>query len=235
MSVLSKNTLIRTASVFALGAALALPALTGAFANPASPDGTAKPERAAAWFERFDTNKDGVIDKSEIQAAREGIFERMDANKDGFIDADEAKSAHSHFQHGKRHGRMANPEERVKRAEAMFDRLDANKDGSISREEYKVHVDNVRERAEKAQERHENRQSKREGRKAEGKAGKGGLMRLDTNNDGRISKEEFLTGSAKWVERFDTNKDGQITRAEFDEASKKWREKREERRSKKAE
>lgn len=54
----------------------------------------------------------------------------------------------------------------------------------------------------------------------DGRDGRGGGMfsRLDTNNDGAITEDEFLSRSGGIVTRFDANKDGTVSKEEIEAA-----------------
>lgn len=54
-----------------------------------------------------DTNKDGVIDKTEFEARAFKRFERIDANNDDVVSAEERKAAHAHH---KKHRPQSKPE-----------------------------------------------------------------------------------------------------------------------------
>lgn len=81
-------------------------------------------DRAQRMLKRFDTNRDGVIDESELQAAdneragkrAERMLKRLDANGDGKISMEEAESRRDPAR--------------------MFERLDADGNGSITEEEF---------------------------------------------------------------------------------------------------
>lgn len=81
-------------------------------------------DKAQRMLKRFDTNRDGVLDEAELEAAgsertskrAERMLERVDANGDGKISMAEAES-------------MRDPAK-------MFERLDANNDGSLTEEEF---------------------------------------------------------------------------------------------------
>ena len=119
-------------------------------------------DRAAALFERLDTNHDGVVDRTEVQAFRNKIFDRIDANHDGYISSDEAEAARQRWrQRAEAAGRKLpestgestgtgawiakldkDGDQRVSRAEfaaaggdRLFQRFDRNHDGVISRDE----------------------------------------------------------------------------------------------------
>lgn len=74
---------------------------------------------------------------------------------------------------------------------------------------------------------------------AEGPKHKGKGMDLfamhDTNNDGVVTKAEFLAKAEEHFAKLDTDGDGQITKAEHDAKKAAWKEKREEHRAKKKE
>ena len=105
--------------------------------------------RYAERFDAMDANKDGYLDRSDMQARmaerRAAFFASADANKDGRLSRDEfaahrnAQSAtrqQAMQQRAKAAGRaMPTEAERAQRMAAAFDRIDANKDGSISQVE----------------------------------------------------------------------------------------------------
>ena len=102
---------------------------------------------------QLDTNKDGIIDRSEAAKAPKFAehFDKLDANKDGRITADERPQRGMRGDKGRRGDRMAqldaNKDGRFSREElAGKDRLlqnfaviDSNRDGSLSREEMQAH------------------------------------------------------------------------------------------------
>jgi Ca2+-binding EF-hand superfamily protein len=157
------------------------------------------------FLKSADLNKDGVIDQSEYQAARDNWFQDLDANKDGFISSDELKAAAAKLHAGmaKRHtdangtqqdtaaGTPPTDTGRTDRfVTRMMTRLDTDKDGKISKAEFD----------------------------ADGAAF---FKRLDKNADGKIASDEMPAGrmgggfGPHMFDRMDTNKDGQVTKAEF--------------------
>ncbi len=83
------------------------------------------------------------------------------------------------------------------RLAGKFDELDKNKDGKLAKEEMP---------------RHHGRGFGKNGHRQHG-----GMMNLDTDKDGRISRAESAAGQAKAAERFDkmdVNKDGYLDRAD---------------------
>lgn len=86
-----------------------------------------------------------------------------------------------------------------------FDTMDADKDGRLSRQEMP------------------GRKAGHGGYRGKAGGGHGGMMKLDTDGDGRISRAEAAAGSARMVERFDTmdfNKDGFVDRADHQQRAK---------------
>jgi Ca2+-binding EF-hand superfamily protein len=149
------KTTILTATLLALVPA-ALFAATNATPNNGAP---ARP----AWgdhglFNRFDTNKDGVVSKDEAQAAAtaqvDKVFAELDTNQDGQITQDEVKAAHdarraemeakfeAKFKQADTNGDGMLSKDEVQAGMPMlargFDRIDANKDGQLTLDEIKA-------------------------------------------------------------------------------------------------
>lgn len=162
-------------------------------------------------FDRMDTNKDGVITREEVKAARDAMFVAIDSNKDGVITRDEMKAYHQ----SQRDQAFAKAQQA--RANA-FAKMDKNNDGFITKDEW------VSLRA--------NQNPKAADRLA------AAFTRLDTDKDGKISKTEFearRAAPAKMPPKADKakmppkmqmgkmesmkpriGKDGKITKAEWD-------------------
>src|SRR6266542_2201394 len=107
---------------------------------PASPSSTPipadKPARANSGIMRYDTNKDGVVDRAEWKAGQEARFKRLDTNNDGKLTQDEL------FARTPAVGNSVLPSDRqVERQSAYFQRLDANKDGVVTLEEFMAQAD----------------------------------------------------------------------------------------------
>lgn len=93
-----------------------------------------------------------------------------------------------------------------------FDVLDKNKDGKIGKEEMPPRPERSHKGGDHAG---------RDGARGEG--GRDRLAKLDTNQDGRISRAEATAGDAKFAVRFDemdVNKDGFIDKADRELRSK---------------
>ena len=94
--------------------------------------GPARAERMQKWsnrlnkrFEADDKNRDGALDRAEVEARLNKAFDRRDKNRDGSLDADEVKAI------GARQGGKG-----AKALQARFKRADADRDGKISRQEF---------------------------------------------------------------------------------------------------
>jgi Ca2+-binding EF-hand superfamily protein len=167
------------------------------------------PPRLAKAFPRFDTNRDGKLDRKEVEAMMQqmrrflarrpggrpgverivnNIFQRMDTDKDGKISRKEAKNRIARF----------------------FNQIDTNKDGFIDRQELRRFVARM--------------VAQRRGGGNPARFNRGGpdFDALDLNADGRLTREELKnTPFAKVFDEIDTNKDGEIDRKEFEAYLKK--------------
>ena len=110
----------------------------------AAPDDTAappeKPARASSavprGLMRYDTNKDGVVDRAEWKAAQEARFKRLDANGDGKLTQDEL------FARTPAIGNSVLPTDRqAQRQSTYFQLLDADKDGVVTLAEFMAQAD----------------------------------------------------------------------------------------------
>ena len=142
---------------------------------------------------------DKSMTKAEFQAKGAAMFARMDANQDGKLNAAD-RAAHM----GQK-----------------FDMVDANHDGALSRDEFMakhqrglsgVGADGA------------GSDGKRRGGHHAGGGHDGMMLRMaDTNQDGAVSKDEFMTTHVKHFDLMDANHDGQLTKAERQAAREKMR------------
>jgi Ca2+-binding EF-hand superfamily protein len=73
---------------------------------------------------RYDTNKDGTVDRTEWNTGQQARFKELDKNGDGKISLQEFS-----------------PDGTNDRREAAFKRLDTDKDGSVSQAEFMAQAD----------------------------------------------------------------------------------------------
>ena len=119
--------MLKPVSLVAAAFLFTLPAL----AAPSDPDpGKAPPARERpsnpSGLMRYDTNKDGFVDRSEWAAGQEARFKLLDTNNDGKLTKDELFV-----------GNGVPPSDRQIRSQATyFGLLDADKDGIVSKAEF---------------------------------------------------------------------------------------------------
>ena len=169
----------------------------------------------------LDSNGDGVISASEIEAAPASL-RRLDRNGDGRLDANElrppAPPTVSDELTTTLMGFDADKDGRLTRAEVperfqgLFERADANKDGVLTAEEIRQSA------AQQDQSSPTTRGGGGEGR------GRGGfafpdpvMTALDTDHDNALSASE-IAGAAKALLTLDRNADGQLTADEMQPA-----------------
>jgi hypothetical protein len=144
---------------------------------------------SAAWLlERFDTNKDGQLDKQELEAAdrareeraqamKARARERFDANKNGVLDPEEKAAARQEFRghkghRGRGHGRM-------------LERFDANKNGTLDPEEKEAAKAEFQQRRDEF------------------------VKRFDTNGDGKLDDTERAAARKEFHGRGERGRDPQ--------------------------
>lgn len=170
--------------------AVALLAVTAGAAMaqaPAAPEAATKPRVA------LDTNKDGVIDRSEAATHPRlaGRFDTLDRNSDGRLQRDELPRM-KHGRHGGRGhhrggfggnpftGADADKDGRVSKAEAIaaatrrFERMDVNKDGFVDQVDRKAMAEQHRE---------------------------AWFKKVDADGDGKLSRAELDAAKARRGER----------------------------------
>ncbi len=112
-----------------------------ALAAPDDPPAPAeKPARASnsvpRGLMRYDTNKDGVVDRAEWKAAQEARFKRLDTNGDGKLTEDELFARTPAIGNS-----VLPPDRQVQRQSSYFQLLDADKDGVVTLAEFMAQAD----------------------------------------------------------------------------------------------
>ena len=115
---------------------IAAPVLAAPSDPPVTAPTTDRPSRANSGIMRYDTNKDGAVDRAEWKAGQEARFKRLDANNDGKLTQDEL------FARTPAVGNSVLPSDRqVERQSSFFQRLDADKDGFVTLTEFMTLAD----------------------------------------------------------------------------------------------
>jgi Ca2+-binding EF-hand superfamily protein len=109
-------------------------------------------------FKEMDTNGDGMVSKTEFDAAHNRHFKEMDTNGDGQLSRDEMKAGHKkmmekakdkHFEEADANHDGVLTREEAKNMPMLskhFDEVDANKDGKVTREEMAAAMEKMRKK-----------------------------------------------------------------------------------------
>jgi hypothetical protein len=129
-----------TALVLVSAAALAAPGDTPAPTSPqqSAPQQSAPAERggrAPSGLMRYDTNKDGAVDRAEWKVGQEARFRRLDANVDGKLTKEEL------FARTPGANSVLPSDRQAQRQSTYFLLLDANKDGVVTLAEFMAQTD----------------------------------------------------------------------------------------------
>ena len=111
-------------ALLAAGAAAAAGPDSGA--TPAAAPGAKAQQWRQQFFDKIDTNHDGVISRAEYQAWVDSRFEKLDTNGDGVVDADEVATS------------PAAAERVEKRAEGFVRRYDTTGSGQVSKADFEA-------------------------------------------------------------------------------------------------
>ena len=107
-----------------------------AFAAP-GPDGdNPRPARPNAGVMRYDTNKDGFVDRAEWNAGQEARFRELDTNNDGKLSKDEMFARTPSAA-----GNVLPSDRQLERQDAFFRRVDRDRDGFVSKAEFMAQTD----------------------------------------------------------------------------------------------
>ena len=211
-------------------------ALAGTMIGGAAIAGQAEGGPGGGMMARADTNGDGMISRAEFIAQADQRFARLDANGDGQLAGDEL-NGRSGGPSKRLLAADANHDGVITRAEFeaqaadRFARLDTNGDGQISPDEMKAMMDRLRtargaagdDGAPPAPPPGANgvafsQAATPEDAPTAGKHhhGRNLMARLDTNGDGKITREEMRAEADKRFDKLDTNHDGVIDQTEVE-------------------
>lgn len=155
------------------------------------------------YLERYDVNKDGVLDRTELPANLRERFEQLDANKDGKLSSVELRKGAALLQPARRPAdvlvvliEMSDCDECcVEELQHFYSRLrklDQNNDGQLSADELaSARKILLGERVDVL------------------------IKDLDRDQDGRVSRDEARGYIRKDFERLDGDRDGFVSREEF--------------------
>jgi Ca2+-binding EF-hand superfamily protein len=114
------------ASVLAIGLAFSIGGSTAALAN-------LNPDDINRFVKMYDTNKDGMVSKSELMERMKKMLASMPSDKDGMVNQARTMALLLELQKsdGGVSGAMISKENLMKRIESAFDRMDADKKGML--------------------------------------------------------------------------------------------------------
>lgn len=192
-----------------IAAALASAAVGGgALAQNDAPVAPAPPHGGrGGGMLQADANHDGSITRAEYQAWIDQRFAARDADHDGRIAPGERQRGGA----AGTGGRTVDQAGFRRAALARFDRLDTNHDGTVDAQEQAAARELMRFRMAGRGGEHGPGMGRGMGR---GQGGGRAMLAADTNNDGRISRDEFLAAARTRFDRMDTNHDGYIDQGE---------------------
>lgn len=196
----------------------------------AAPAGNApKPRDPAQLIQRFDANKNGKLETSELPARAQQRWGRADTNSDGVVTKEEIQAGMAK-RHAERFAKTdSNGDGQLTESEVGAFRwnhmkgADANSDGKVSREEF----DGARANGAlgpRGGGRHwgkggpNDRGPGDRGPRGMGKPGERPLQRFDANKDGKLDKSEVPEFVWERLGVADANSDGAVTQDEIDAA-----------------
>jgi Ca2+-binding EF-hand superfamily protein len=166
------------------------------------------PRGPGAGFSELDSSGDGLVSFAEFQAAEHPRFNKRDSNGDGKITLDELQSSINRQASQKgsekfkeldqNHDGVITRDEMLQQA---FSRIDYDGDGSLSETELKSH----------GADRHKKKRMREHARSR--------IDTLDIDQDGLISREEFMASDHRRFSHMDVNADGVITLPEMEEVA----------------
>lgn len=190
----------------------------------------------AQLLSRLDANKDGKITSDEMpeqmrQRWGKRLFETADADQDQALSLDELKAGLARMGRGRGGPPGDNPGRGGNRGNAVFAALDSNSDGKISADEIVAASSSLRkldkdgDGAITAEEAGVAGPMGPPRDRPDAQGGNAGelMTRLDKNQDGKVTKDEFPEQIPAEIKdrvfsRFDANSDGSLDKEEFGKA-----------------
>lgn len=178
-------------------------------------------KRGGFMGSRMDTDGDGKVSAVEFEEGHVAMLRGADKDGDGAVTMDEMKSSPRGMGGpGGKHGRGGRHGEK---AGKRFEELDADKDGKVTKAEAEAgrkarfaQIDTdgngVLESAELAV--HQDAMRGERGGKGGG-AKQPRILRMDADNDGKVTMAEFEQKHASWFTEVDADSDGVVTQDEF--------------------
>ena len=116
---------------------LILLAAAPALAAPGDETAPPRPARPSnSGMMRYDTNKDGFVDRAEWTAGQEARFKQLDTDKDGKLSKDEVFARTPPAP-----GSVLPSDRQLERQDAFFRRMDSDRDGFVSKAEFMAQAD----------------------------------------------------------------------------------------------
>ncbi len=197
----------------ACGGAQGTEAVKGDVASQVAPQVqvAAPGEGDARFLQRFDKNGDGKVELSELTPKMQQRLASADTNKDGVIsdselDAYRASERTAKFEKkDKDHDGALESNEVSPQRWARIQIADTNNDGKITEAELDqaVAAGKIAARVGRHHKHHKNNSPEAV------------IKRFDANGDGKISKSEVPANKVAWFEKVDSNKDGVVTKDEI--------------------
>ena len=99
-----------------------------------------KQERRLQDIRQFDTNKDGVLQPSELKKSNVTKFDAADVNRDGVLSREEIDASLEKFKKDKIEVYGKGVDSKANRLKGRYNNADKNDDRKVSKEEYEAYM-----------------------------------------------------------------------------------------------